>query len=69
MARGQRRSAQDQIKEIDEKINKHKKAIKVLEEKRTVLIKTQTEEEKNMLFAYLQTNNISISEAMNMLQK
>ena len=69
MARGQRRSAQDQITEIDEKINKHKKAIKVLEEKRTVLIKTQTEEEKNMLFAYLQTNNISISEAMNMLQK
>lgn len=68
MARGQKRPAEEQIREIDEKISKHKEAIKSLEEKKAELLKLQREEERNMLFSYMQTNNISIGDVMNMLQ-
>lgn len=68
MARGQKRPAEELLNEVEEKIAKHKEAIKTLEERRTELLKLQREEERNMLFSFMQTNNISVGDVMNMLQ-
>lgn len=68
MARGQRRPAEEQLMEVESKIAKHKEAIRSLEERRTELLKLRREEECNMLFSFMQTNNISIGDVMNMLQ-
>lgn len=68
MARGQKRPAEELLVEVEEKIAKHKEAIKNLEDRRTELLKIQREEEYNMLFSYMQANSISIGDIMSMLQ-